>query len=144
MQRMLEGEHVADCIRGRETDSGRPDDARIEQCDCEECGGPVPDVFGYAGRYGVGILESAKFFVAGEGRGRERHHRDGADQDENDPDDEIKAFVVDETRRDAFVNHVALLEEKLPRGDRRADDSGSLPFGKPGTTKSCTVWPRGA
>jgi hypothetical protein len=47
-------------------------------------------------------------------------HGDGAHNDEPDPDPQIDALIADEARRDALVDDIALLEEKLPGRDRRA------------------------
>ncbi len=48
--------------------------------------------------------------------------RDSADHDEHDADPQICPLILHEARSDALVDDVALLEEQLPRRDRRADD----------------------
>ena len=70
----------------------------------------------------AGVGEIAELRRAGEGRGGERHHRDGADDHDDDADPEVDPLIAHEARRDALVDDVALLEEQLPRRDRRADD----------------------
>ena len=54
------------------------------------------------------------------GEGDDRHR---ADDDEPDAKPEVQPLVADEARRDALVDHVALLEEELPGRDRRADET---------------------
>src|SRR4029077_13477736 len=44
------------------------------------------------------------------------------DHHKRDADPEVHALVADEARRYPLVDHVALLEEQLPRSHRRADD----------------------
>ena len=68
------------------------------------------------------IGEIAELRRAGESRGREGHHRDRADDDERDADPQIDPLVADEARRDALVDHIALLEEQLPGRHGGADD----------------------
>src|SRR6202022_418190 len=41
---------------------------------------------------------------------------------DRDADHEIDALILDETRRDPFVDDIALLKEQLPGRDRGADD----------------------
>jgi len=123
MKGMVEREDIADRIGRRKTDGRRTDDRRVHERDCKECARPVADILGDAGRDGAGILKGAELVVSGECCGCDRHHRKCPDDDDDDADDEIPPFVVDETRRDAFVDDVALLEKQLPRCDGRSDDS---------------------
>ena len=82
----------------------------------------MPDVFADARSDGAGVLEVAELRPSGKRRRGEEHQRHGTDHDEHDTDGEIEPFVVEETRRDALVDDVALLKEELPRRDRGADD----------------------
>ena len=59
----------------------------------------------------------------GEGRRREAHDRHAADDHQGDSDDQVDTLVVDPPWRDALVDDVGLLEEQLPRSDRRAHDA---------------------
>ncbi len=123
MQRVTDRENVADCIGGGKRDGGGTDDRRIEQRHGEDRRRRLADVLVQTGDHAARIGEVAELGAAVKERGRERHHRDGADDHERDPDPQIDLFVLHEARRDALVDHVALLKEQLPRGDRRADDA---------------------
>jgi hypothetical protein len=68
-------------------------------------------------RHRTGILELSKIRGSLERRGRKRHHCDGADHDETDPEPQVKSLVADEARRDALIDYVALLEKQLPGRD---------------------------
>ena len=70
-----------------------------------------------AGGDRTGVLEAAERRTARESRCRKRHHRDRANDDEKDADPQVRALITNEARRDALVDDVALLEEKLPRRD---------------------------
>jgi hypothetical protein len=53
---------------------------------------------------------------------RKRHDCQRACNHDRDADHEIDALILDETRRDPFVDDIALLKEQLPGGYGSADD----------------------
>ncbi len=122
VQRVVQGEHVADRVGGRQSHSHRTDDARIDQGNSEEHAGGMSHMLAEAGGDRTGVLETAERGTARESRCRKRHHRDRANEDEKDADPQVRALITNEAGRDALVDDVALLEEKLPRRDGRADD----------------------
>src|ERR1700724_1580960 len=63
-----------------------------------------------------------KLGTTAKGLGAERHHGHRADDDQANADPEVYPLIADETRGDALVYDVALLEEELPRRDGGADD----------------------
>src|SRR5207237_9439052 len=67
---------------------------------------------------GTGILEIAELRTAREGRLRECHHRDRADDNQDDAEPQIGTRVTDKTRGNARTDDVALLEKELPRRHR--------------------------
>ena len=81
-----------------------------------------PGIFADSARDRAGVGEVAEFRFAVESRGGEGHHRHRADDHQHDAEPQVGLFVVDEARRDALVDDIALLEEELPGRDRRADD----------------------
>nr|CUV13469.1 conserved protein of unknown function [Ralstonia solanacearum] len=122
MQRVAHRQHVADGIRGRQRHRARADDAGIQQRDREQDAGPAarlplqPD--GGAQRIGV----PAELGRAMEGLRAEGHHGHRARHRQHDAEPQVGALIADEARRDALVDHVALLEKQLPRRHRRPDD----------------------
>ncbi len=68
------------------------------------------------------VGEVAEFRSASESHCGESHHRDGADDDQNDSEPKVGALIAHEAGRNPLVDDVALLKEELPRCDRRPDD----------------------
>jgi len=95
----------------------------VEQCPARTAPPePLPDIFFEAGSDASGIAEPAEFGMTGKGCGGGPHQGDGVDRHEHDADPQIRTLVLNETRRDALVDDVALLEKQLPGRHCRADD----------------------
>ena len=72
---------------------------------------------------GARVGEIAELRSSGESRRGHGDNRRRADDDEPDAEPKVQPLVADEARRDALVDHVALLEEELPGRDRCADET---------------------
>src|SRR5258708_7666023 len=84
--------------------------------------GAFPKYFSMPGGYCACIDEIPEFGVAGKRLSSKRHDRHCAGDHDRDADHEIDALIPDETRRDPFVDDIALLKEQLPGRHRGADD----------------------
>ena len=74
-------------------------------------------------RNGCGIDELPGFRRAGECMRHAGDNGHRADDHQHDAQPQIDALVADEARRDALVDHIALLEKQLPRRDGGADNT---------------------
>src|ERR1700730_12656454 len=122
MQRIPPREYIAEGIGGGQRHSGCTDDAGIEQRKREEYRGSFPEILLHAGGDCACIDEISEFGMTSKRLSSERHDRHCTRDHDRDADHEIDALILDETRRDPFVDDIALLKEQLPGRNRGADD----------------------
>src|ERR1700730_3845162 len=115
-------EYLAEGIGGGQRYRGGTDDAGIEQRQQKEYRGSFSEILLHAGGYGTCIDEIPEFGVTGKRLSGERHDRHCAGDHDRDADHEIDSLMLDETRRDPFVDDIALLKDQLPGRHRGADD----------------------
>jgi len=95
MQGVLQRQHIADRIGCRQRHRRSADDAGVDKGDGEHDAPCPAGIFADPARDGTGVGEIAEFRLAGESRGRDRHHGNGADDDKHDAKPKIGFLIAE-------------------------------------------------